>query len=342
MTADDAVRPRAGATRNDVARLAGVSTAVVSYVVNGGPRPVAEATAARVRDAIERLGYRPNTTARALAVGSTKTLGLVVPDSTNPFFAEYAWELQRAATALGYAVLISNTGFDPAVEERSVLDLCDRQIDGLLIAGASGLRQINELVRRGQRLPVVLIDVASPLHGHTTVGPDAAAGSARVVDHLLTVHGHPSVALIIGHSADPGSDGRERGWIDAHARAGRRLGVVERTPFSRQGGHEAGLRLLGGSDRPTAVFVSSDAQAVGVLHAARELGLSVPEQVALGSFDDSDESRFCWPPLTTARQPAREMAEAAIAAVLRAGATPEHLVFEMPLVVRRSCGCAQT
>lgn len=341
MTADDAVRPRAGATRNDVARLAGVSTAVVSYVVNGGPRPVAEATAARVRDAIERLGYRPNTTARALAVGSTKTLGLVVPDSTNPFFAEYAWELQRAATALGYAVLISNTGFDPAVEERSVLDLCDRQIDGLLVAGASGLRQINELERRGQRLPVVLIDVASPVHGHTTVGPDATAGAARVVDHLLTGHGHDSVALVIGQSADPVSDGRERGWIDAHARAGRRLGAVERTPFSRQGGHDAGVRLLSGNDRPTAVFVSSDAQAIGVLHAARELGLAVPDQLALGSFDDSDESRFCWPPLTTARQPARAMAEAAVAAVLRGGSSVEHLVFEMPLVIRRSCGCAE-
>lgn len=74
-------------TRSDVARLAGVSTAVVSYVVNGGPRPVSTATAARVRDAIERLGYRPNTTARALALGSTKTLGLLVPDSTNAFFA---------------------------------------------------------------------------------------------------------------------------------------------------------------------------------------------------------------------------------------------------------------
>ncbi len=188
----------------------------------------------------------------------------------------------------------------------------------------------------------MLIDVSSAQHAHTTVGPDATAGAARVVDHLLTVHGHDSVALVIGESADPVSDGRERGWIDAHARAGRRLGTVERTSFSRQGGHAAGIRLLGGSDRPSAVFVSSDAQAVGVLHAAHELGLSVPDDLALGGFDDSEESRFCWPPLTTARQPAREMAEAAVAAVLRGGATPEHLVFEMPLVIRRSCGCPGT
>ena len=339
MTVDRAAARRAGVTRDDVARLAGVSTAVVSYVVNGGPRPVSETTAVRVRDAIERLGYRPNTTARALAVGSTKTIGLVVPDSTNPFFAEYAWEIQRAATDLGYAVLITNTGFDPAVEARSVLDLCDRQIDGLLLARASGLHQVGELAGRGRRMPVVLLDAASPLHGYTTIGPDGGAGTSRVIDHLMDVHGHASVALVVGESADPSIDRRERAWAEAHARAGRRLGVVERTPFSRQGGYEAGLRLLQRADRPTAVFASSDSQAVGLLHAAHELGVSVPEEIAVGSFDDSEEARFCWPPLTTAQQPVRAMAQAAITTVLSGGAEPEHLVFDMPLVVRRSCGC---
>jgi LacI family transcriptional regulator len=338
VSVDRAATRRAGVTRDDVARLAGVSTAVVSYVVNGGPRPVSEATAVRVRDAIERLGYRPNTTARALAVGSTKTIGLVVPDSTNPFFAQYAWELQSAATDLGYAVLITNTGFDPVVEARSVLDLCDRQIDGLLLARASGLHQIGELSRRGRRMPVALLDAASPLPGHTTIGSDGAAGTSRVLDHLMEVHGHASVALVVGESADPTIDRRERAWAEAHARAGRRLGVVERTPFSRQGGYEAGLRLLRRADRPTAVFVSSDSQAVGLLHAAHELGVAVPEEIAVGSFDDSEEARFCWPPLTTTQQPVRAMARAAIAAVLNQ-AEPEHLVFDMPLVIRRSCGC---
>ncbi len=339
MTGDDAVGRRGGATRRDVARLAGVSTAVVSYVVNDGPRPVSPATAARVRDAIERLGYRPNTTARALAVGSTKTIGLVVPDSTNPFFAEYAWQIQRAATDLGYAVLITNTGFDPVVEERSVLDLFDRQIDGLLLARASGLLRVGELSRGGRRMPIVLIDAPSPVHGYTTVGPDGAAGAARVVEHLMDVHGHESVGLVIGDSADPTIDGRERGWTEAHARAGRRLGVVDRTRFSRQGGYEAGLRLLQRDDRPSALFVSADSQAIGLLHAARELGVSVPDEIAIGSFDDSEESRFSSPPLTTAQQPTRAMAEAAIGAVLRGATVPEHLVFEMPLVLRRSCGC---
>jgi LacI family transcriptional regulator len=338
MMPDDAGTRRQGVTRADVARLAGVSTAVVSYVVNGGPRPVSDVTAARVRDAIERLGYRPNTTARALAVGSTKTLGLVVPDSTNAFFAEYAWQIQRVATGLGYAVLITNTGFDPAVELRSVLDLCDRQIDGLLLV-RSGLSGIEELSRHGRRTPVVMIDAMAPFPGYTTVGVDAATGTARVVEHLLDVHGHESVALIIGDSADPAIDGRERGWTEAHARAGRRLGAIERPPFSRQGGYEAGLSLLRRKARPSAIFVSGDIQAVGLLRAAHELGVTVPVEVAVGSFDDSEESRFCWPPLTTARQPVRAMAEAAVTSVLRGTAPGEHLVFDMPLVVRRSCGC---
>lgn len=342
MTAESAPARRGSVTRDDVARLAGVSTAVVSYVVNGGPRPVSAATAARVRDAIDRLGYRPNTTARALAVGSTKTLGLVVPDSTNAFFAEYAREIQRVATELGYAVLITNTGFDPAVELRCMIDLCDRQIDGLLLARATGQSRVGELSRRGLRTPVVLIDAMTPFPGYTTVGADAAGGAEGVVEHLLDLHGHASVALVVGESVDPAGDGRERGWTQAHARAGRRLGAVERTAFSRQGGYEAGLRLLqrDGDDRPTAVFVSSDIQAIGFLRAAHELGLDTPGQIAVGSFDDSDESRFCWPPLTTARQPTTAMAEAAVGAVLRQDVEAEHQVFGMDLVVRRSCGCS--
>ena len=123
-------------------------------------------------------------------------------------------------------------------------------------------------------------------------------------------------ACVVVKHLNPCGVGLAATLAEAHARAGRRLGVVERTPFSRQGGYEAGLRLLRRADRPTAVFVSSDSQAVGLLHAAHELGVAVPEEIAVGSFDDSEEARFCWPPLTTAQQPVRAMARAAIAAVL--------------------------
>jgi LacI family transcriptional regulator len=326
-------------TRADVARLAGVSTAVVSYVVNGGPKPVSAAATARVQDAIERLRYRPNSTARALAIGSTMTIGLVVPDTTNPLFAEYAREIQRAAATRGYALLNTNSEFDPTIELQNAFDLCDRQIDGLLVAGAIDGSRIGELLHRGVRTPTVLIDAASPVTGFTTVGPDASRGTAALVDHLLRVHRHVSVALIIGDSADPALDGRERGWMAGHARNGRRPGPIDRAAFSRQGGYAAGLRLMRRTDRPSAILASSDLQAIGLLRAAHELAVRVPEDLAVASFDGTEESKFSWPALTSAQQPLRAMADVAVNALLEPHGNAQHHQVSMRLIIRSSCGC---
>lgn len=326
-------------TRADVARYAGVSDAVVSFVINGGPKTIPEPTASRVRDAIETLGYRPNRTARALAMGTTKTLGLVVPDSTNPFYAEYTVAVQRAAAARGFALLTISSGSDPAVELRSMLELCDRQIDGLLLARGTGTGGAGELARRGVRTPLVLIDSATAYPGHTTIGPAAADGIDAVVEHLLRVHDHPSVSLILGDTVDAGSDGRESGWLKAHARNRRSPGDIEPAPFTRLGGYEAGQRLLRKDGQPTAVVTGSDLQAVGLLRAIREAGLRVPDDVAVASFDGTEEASFSWPALTTSRQPIEVMAEAAVTAVLASEPPTDHQVFATELVIGGSCGC---
>lgn len=333
-------RPRA-VTRTDVARHAGVSTAVVSFVVNGGPKTVSEATKQRVLDAVEQLGYRPNRTARALSMGSTKTLGLVVGDTTNPFYAEYTRELQQAAADLGYALLMTAGGPGPDADLRAMLDLCDRQIDGLIVARATAMGRLEELRRRGAHQPLVIIDAPAPVAGYATVGPEAANGMAVAVGHLLALHHHQSVALVIGESVDPDADRREAGWQRAHADQGRAPGPVARTAFTRDGGHRAGLELLDRADRPTAVVTSSDLQAIGLLTAARELGLRVPEDVAVVSFDGTEETRFSIPALTTVRQPVAAMAAAAIDLLVHQR-TPAHETFPMDLVVRRSCGCSTT
>jgi LacI family transcriptional regulator len=334
----DRSSPRA-VTRSDVARYAGVSTAVVSYVVNNGPRPVAVETAARVRDAIDILGYRPNITARSLKLGSTGMLGLVVPDSSNPFFAEYALEIERVAAERGLALLMANSASDLELEARLIVDLGSRQVDGLIVAGGAGPPRPRAPGDRRLATPTVYIDSAVASAGHHTVGSDNAEGARQAVDHLLATHGHRTVTLLMGTGVSTSIDGREAGWQQALRSARRPDGPIVRMSFSREGGYLGGLRMLESAKPPRAVFASSDLQAIGLLRAAHELGIRVPDELAIVAFDGTHESEYSIPPLTVVRQRVREMAEAAVHTVLEDTESVGHQVFPMDLVVRRSCGC---
>jgi LacI family transcriptional regulator len=327
------------ATRADVARYAGVSTAVVSYVINEGPRRVAPETAARVRAAIEILKYRPNVNARALKKGFTEMLGVVLPDITNPFFAEYARALEIAAAAHGYVLVVATSDGNEAQESRILSDLANRHVDGLIIATVlppSGFRAITA----GR--PTVLINCSTPFRGYPAVGPASREGARALIDHLITVHGHQSVALIMGESSEPIPEPRERGWGDAFQAYELPPGPIVRTSFSRQGGYEAAVQLLSWATRPSAIFVASDQMCTGALKAIREAGLRCPEDIAVVSFDGTSEAEYCWPPLTVARQPIQTMAEAAISAFLSPDSAAEYQRFDTELVIRESCGCSRS
>jgi LacI family transcriptional regulator len=333
------VTPSTGArtvTVADVARYAGVSPAVVSYVVNDGPRGVAPQTAERVREAIAVLGYRPNSSARALRKGTTGMLGMVLPGTSNTFFGEFADVIYDAAAQEGLALLIASSGADVSTEKGLIDNLASRNVDGILVATMMTTADIPSLRHPG--MPIVLINCSFAIPGYRTIGPDAATGARDVVEHLLMTHDHHSVAMITGETGTPEPEARESGWREALRSHDRKDGVLIRTDFTRQGGYEAALTLLTRADRPTAIFASSDLQAFGVLRAIHELKLDVPGDIALASFDGIEESGFSWPPLTLARQPVQEMAEAAIAA-LRTGGEPAHELFEMELIIRQSCGC---
>ena len=329
-------RPRGQVTRADVARYAGVSTAVVSYVVNGGPRPVAVATAARVSEAIRVLGYRPNASARALRTGSTQMLGLVVPEIGNPLFAELAVAVERAAARRGHAVLLVDSGSDPRRERTLMRSLTARQVDGIIVSTAQRSSLADDLASLGA--PVVLLNSFDAFEGIETVGVDAREGARVGVAHLVE-HGHARIALIVG---GPEGEVREHGWLDATRAAGLPDGPLAREPFTRAGGYRGAMRLFGGADRPTALFASSDMQAVGALRALGELGLRVPEDVAVVSFDGTDEAEYATPRLTVVRQPVDEMAEEAVARIVAPDPerAPHHASFTPTLVVGRSCGCA--
>lgn len=325
-------------TRTDVARYAGVSTAVVSYVINGGPKPVAAATAARVREAIKVLQYQPNATARALTIGSSRLLGMIVPDSTNPYFAELTDAIAQAAATRGYALLAANSRTDAETERRNTLNFVSRQVDAIILATVLSPSEVAAFPVQG--IPRVLIDQSSAVHGVPTISTDFEQGAVIGVRHLIG-HGHKDIGVLVGKDIDPSRvDPRHNGWRKALQAAGLPEGPAEYTDFTRQGGYEATRRLLERPERPTAIFASSDLLAVGALRAIHEAGLSIPEDVAVVSFDGTSESEFSWPQLTTVRQPIDQIAEAVVQAAL-SPKDSDSIVQLLPteLVIRRSCGC---
>jgi LacI family transcriptional regulator len=330
-------RRRRRVTLADVARYAGVSTAVVSYVVNEGPRPVAPETAERVRDAVEVLGYRPNSHARALSTGRTGILGLVVPETGNPFFGEYNDVLHQAASRAQVALLTASSAGHAETERHLIEDLAARNVDGIVVVTSMTRSDVPRL--RDPGLPIIILNCPFAVPGYRTLGPDAVHGARRAVDHLLTVHDHPTVAYIAGETSAREPEDRELGWRAAHHDHRKPSGPLVRTTFTVDGGYTAARTLLSGPERPSAVLAASDLQAYGVMHAIRDAGLRIPDDIAVVSFDGTTLSAHTWPPLTVVRQPLHAMAEAALTQVLDGG-PPLHTDFDMDLVIRSSCGCA--
>lgn len=327
--------------REDVARRAGVSPAVVSYVLNNGPRPVAEATRRRVLEAIETLGYRPNSVARALRSRRTWSIGLVVPDNSNPFFAQLAHAIEDEAFAHGYSLLLGNASGDPAREESYLQTFQDRKVDGLLVVSN---RRTDELATAHQGgIPLVVIS-DRPLAGRavSTVKVDNTEGAWLATTHLVG-HGHRQVACVLGPRDSAPAVERHAGWQKALRGAGLDAPdeVAVWTEFSRVGGHAAATALLARDPRPTAVFAATDHQAIGVLRAAADLGLEVPGDLAVVGFDGITEADYTVPRLATVRQPVEAMARRAVELLLHheQPAAELHEVFPVSMVARGSCGC---
>jgi LacI family transcriptional regulator len=335
-------KPPARVTREDVAKHAGVSATVVSYVINRGPRPVAAATRKRVLESIETLQFRPNTLARALRTQRSHTIGLLVPDNSNPFFAELAKAVEDAAYSRGYGLLLGNFSEDTERESSQLAALRDRQVDGLLIIGASGESEAADTHSGGP--PIILLDRASSGAPHSTVVIDNVEAAYTGVAHLLS-HGHTTVYCIAGPPTIPAASDRVRGWEMAMNDAGlSTAGLLHSGPFTRQFGYDTARAILATATLPCAIFASSDLQGAAVLRCCYELGLRVPEDVALVAFDGTQESEFTSPPMTAVRQNLASIAETSVSLLLdpNEDSTPQHIVAPYDLVVRRSCGCPVT
>ncbi len=317
-------------TRADVARYAGVSTAVVSYVLNGSPKPVAEATRQRVMEAVETLGYRPNAHARALSRGRSDLLALVVHDQRNPYFAEIVVEVDRAVQAAGRTLLILSTTSRRSPTGDEIAKLSAQQIDGLIAADMLTLAELTIIERA--RIPVVFINQFLPQRTSPSIGTDFLGGAHAAVEHLIEL-GHRSIAFI-GH--DSLIDPREQGWQETLTAAGLPLGPVFHVDYTLQGGYEAGTRIARDRGDVTAVFAASDQLATGALAAFRAAGLDIPGDISIIGFDGTPEAAYTWPPLSSVTQPVGRMATDAVDMLVRGDLQPTHRRYPATLLLRGS------
>ncbi|HET9553497.1 MAG TPA: LacI family DNA-binding transcriptional regulator [Anaeromyxobacteraceae bacterium] len=329
------------ATIVDVARRAGVSPSTVSHVLNR-TRFVSADARRRVEEAVEALGYRPNALARSLRSGRSHTIGLVLPDSGNPFFAELAREIQLAAYDAGYSVVLCNTENDVEKERGSVALLMRTQVDGIVLVAVDERGDALRSLAR-QALPVVVMDRERPDLALDTVLTDHRQGGLDATRHLLAL-GHRRVACVAGPAGLSPSALRLGGYRQALEEAGLPYdaALVRHGDFHPASGHAAARALLALADPPTALFACNDLMAFGVLRAAAELDRPVPEALAVVGYDDVELAAFAVPPLTTVAQPRAEMGRAAVRLIASRVADPrlprQQALLPVSLVVRRSSG----
>jgi LacI family transcriptional regulator len=302
-------------TIREVAEKAGVSYTTVSHVINN-TRYVSENVRDRVLVAMKELGYRPNALARSLRRGETKTIGLILPDSANPFFAEVGRGIENAAFHSGYNVILCNTEGDINKERVYTEVLQNKQVDGIVFVATGDQPDALQEIAEGN-LPVVVIDRDLCQLELDTVIADNLSGGAQAARCLLRNH-EPKVACITGPSNLTPSAQRVTGFQQAlsELNINIREDWIVRGDFHPETGYKAAYQLLQSTDRPNAIFSCNDMMAIGVLRAAAELGLSIPGDLQVVGFDDIELASYTHPPLSTVAQPKKEIGETSVRLLL--------------------------
>lgn len=297
------------ATIKDVARHAGVSYTTVSHVLNK-TRPVSGEARDRVLAAVEALAYVPSGLARSLRSNATGSIGLIIPNNTNPYFSEVARGIEDSCYAAGYSVILCNSDDDPAKQRDYLNVLLTKRCDGLIVAT---LAQTDGELLRKMKVPTVLLDRAPKDMAIDLVAVDNAAGGALAAQHLLTL-GRRRIACVAGPQGLDISIDRVAGLRRALQDAGVALpdNWLAYADFTSAGGYEAARALLAstsGSPALDAIFCCNDLMAIGALRAAAELGIAVPQQLSVVGFDDIDLAQFVHPPLTSVAQNTRKLGQ---------------------------------
>ncbi len=336
-------------TQIDVARLAGVSTATVSYVLNGNTEsrvPISEETRQRVQHAILELGYEPDARAQALRSGNTKMIAFIITDIRNPHYADYAVGIEQEASAHSYHVLISNTDLNNEASVANFRDLTRQRIDGLILASSFIIESseakalLTQLVER--KFPIIEL---SGWYGIDRVLSDYQAATTQVMEYLFSLH-HRRIGMVYGVSAHENAEDRRQPYLVSLRAAGLPVdpGLIVECGPTLEDGYQAAKTLLTGSSRPTAIIAINDLLAFGVLRAAADLGLRIPDDLSVVSYDDIPMANYLVPRLTTVSKDAvllgRKAFQLLLARIQDPGIAPQRYTLPAKLIIRESTGQA--
>jgi len=338
-------RRPAGVTIHDVAARAGVSVATVSRVLNR-KNVVREETSRQVRDAARSLDYVPNVAARALSARRSQTMGVLLPDVHGAFFSEVIRGIDVAARRSGYHILVSGWHSD-LVEMLEMIDAMRGRVDGLVVMAPDvPVATLHEKLRTD--LPLVF--VSSNDGEHPAIAIDNYGGARAVMRHLTSL-GHTRVAFIKGPAHNGDARERLRGYRNGCGGALQRVvgGLKPAATlefdgnFDEDSGRDAAVRIAGARPRPTAVFAANDSMAVGALSAFAEIGIVVPDEIAVVGFDDIPIAQYVDPPLTTVRVDIADLGRRAVSLLVDSLAHPRarrtrRECVPTSLVIRKSCG----
>jgi LacI family transcriptional regulator len=322
-----------------VAERAGVSISTVSHVINN-TRVVSDDVRQRVLGIIDEMHYIPSAVARSLKNDKTHTIGVLVPNSSNPYFAELIRWIEEAAFRLGYNIILCNAHGGDHKQTAYLRLLMEKRIDGLVLV-ASGADDEQDLLLHNPSVPIVQLERALPGLDADLILAGEEEGAHQATRHLIDL-GHRAIACVAGPANLPRTRDRVGGFRRAMREAG--LAVPEEyivhAAFTSAGGYAAFEQLLALAHPPSAVFVTSDLMALGGLCAASQAGIRLPAQLSVVGYDDIDGADYASPPLTTVAPPKREMAHRAIEQLIgriKGNEDPlRNTVFVSRLVVRAS------
>lgn len=307
-------------TIDDIARIAGVSKATVSRVINDNPKGVGNATRQKVKDVIEQLGYNPSLLERGIALARTKSLGLIIPDITNPFFPELVKAVEKQATQQGYTVILGNTDFSSEKEQIYLSTFINKRVDGIILTTTSNnIGSIQHHLKK-YNIPCVMLDRSlEDLLNENSAGVfvDNEYAAFLACEHLL-LHGHKKIAFLGGPQELSTSHERFKGYAAAlyQYNVAYDQQLVCSGDYTMKSGYDAVMTLSKQAIAFTGIVASNDAMAIGAIRALHQLNVPIPEQVEIIGFDNIEFSEMTDPPLSTIQQPTSDMGKLAVRLLL--------------------------